>query len=159
MLQVVDTLALPTPYSLQWFNGNIPIPGATGTRYCATQSGQYGLVVTDLSTGCTNTHTASVTHNPNFDCTVRLDELAQGSFTLYPNPTAGKEVWLSTEQDLPTGTLIRIWDAAGRSAYTHTTAQASTSLRLDLGLLTPGMYVLELRTAQGIGRAKLVVGK
>jgi hypothetical protein len=159
MLQVVDTLALPTPYSLQWFNGNMPITGATGIRYCATQNGQYGLMVTDLSTGCTNTYTAQVNHNPNFDCTVGLNELAQGSLTLYPNPSGGQEIWLGTEQDLPAGAGIHIWDAAGRLARTYTTVQAAATQRLDLGQLTPGIYVLELRTAQGIGRAKLVVGK
>jgi hypothetical protein len=154
-LRITDSTNLPVQYALQWYNGNMPIPGETGFWYCSSQSGNYGLVVTDLATGCTNSHFAPVTNNPNFDCLVGAFAPETLSFDLLPNPNNG-EAWLRLQQPLSGEALLRVWDATGRLVWMRTISATETEIRLDLRPLQGGVYAVEITSERFRGTTRMV---
>ncbi len=148
---------LPAQYSLQWYNGTTPIAGATGLRYCATANGNYGLLVTDVATGCTRVYYSTVVYNPNFDCTVGTNELTSAAFTIFPNPaTTTFQVQLN-ENLLADGTA-QLWDVAGRLVKTIAFNAAINSLSVDCSDLNAGVFTLQIQAGafRGIGKVVLV---
>ena len=142
-LRLADTMALPSEYALQWYNGDDPIAGETGFRYCATANGNYGLLVTDLETGCTNFFVTSVIYDPNFDCTVGAGEIPVLALGIFPNPAIDM-VQISFGQNLPDGGLLRVWDLTGRLAKTIALPVGVENYTLDCGDLNSGLFALEV---------------
>ncbi len=155
-LRLFDTLALPDTYSLQWYNAAAAIPGETGFRYCATASGTYGLLVTDLATGCTNFFSQLVVYNPNFDCTVGTNDPAALVMGIFPNP-AHDALQVRLGKPLGNDGLLRIWDATGRLIRTIPMASGATALEVDCSSLVSGLFSLEMISGEGRGSAKVVV--
>ncbi len=155
-LRLADTLSLPAQYSLQWYDGDDLIPGATGFRYCATENGDYGLLVTDLATGCQNFYSSTVVYNPNFDCTVGTSEVAVFALGIFPNP-AFDAVQIRLNQNLPDGSLLRVWDAAGRLVKTERIAAGADFVKMDCGDLNAGFFTVEILAGGFRGVGKLVV--
>jgi hypothetical protein len=152
-LRLSDTTALPLQYSLQWFDGLVPIPGETGIWYCSSESGNYSLQVTDLETGCTNSHAAMVTNNPNFDCLVGSSTPNTQAFELSPNPTHGP-VLLRLQAPLQQRAMIHVWDANGRMVQSIGANAGTAIISLELGHLSPGVYAVEVIADgfHGLGR-------
>ncbi|MBK7939311.1 MAG: hypothetical protein IPJ82_20500 [Lewinellaceae bacterium] len=155
-LRLVDTTALPPDYSLQWYNGNDPIPGETGFRYCATSNGNYGLLVTDNATGCTSFYATPVIYDPNFDCTIGTNEASQLAVGIVPNP-ASESVRITFGQLPPGGGQYRVWDVTGRLINTGLLPGAAENLVLPCYTFNTGVFTVEV-LADGIrGVGKLVV--
>lgn len=146
-LELLDTLALPANYSLQWFLFAGPIAGATGFTHCATVDGEYSLVVTDLSTGCTNTFATNVVVDPNYDCTLGANSAVTGTLRLFPNP-ATDWVTLQLAEPLPDEGRLQMWDVFGRQVQTSVVAAGTDRATFFLGDFPPGAYVLELFSAE-----------
>ncbi|MBX2893054.1 MAG: PKD domain-containing protein [Saprospiraceae bacterium] len=155
-LRLVDTSALPAQYALQWYNGNDPIPGETGFRYCATQSGNYGLLVTDLATGCMSFYSSTVMYDPSFDCTVSAGEVAALVLGILPNPAA-EQVQVRWGKPLSNGGSLRLWDAAGRLVKTMPLADGANAHSFDCGDVNVGYYTVEIVTEGFRGIGKLAV--
>ena len=155
-LRLADTTALPANYSLQWYSGSSPIPGATGFRYCATETGNYGLLVTDEDTGCTSFYATPVVFDPNFDCTVGTNETFSQALGIFPNPASGA-VYIRFGQLPSGGGACRVWDLTGRIVYAGRVPGGADNLMLPVADLNEGVYTVEL-TADGVrGVGKLVV--
>lgn len=157
-LRLIDTVQLPVMYSLQWYQNNQPIPGATEFTYCAQLEGLYGLLITDLTTGCSNFYTMSVLTNPAFDCTTGTHDLAQLPFGLLPNP-ATEATLLRLDQPLTDPGVLRAWDAAGRLVYTQFVSIGTTDISVDCARWPNGWFLLELQSGGSRGLAKLVLAK
>ena len=142
-LRLADTTALPAVYTLQWYIGSAPIPGATGFRYCATESADYGLLVSDLSTGCSSFYSSSVTYDPDFDCTVGTNETLLLALGIFPNP-AFDRVQIGLSQALNTGAELRLWDAAGRLVHSAALSAGIEMHTLDCSNLTEGFFTVEI---------------
>ena len=142
-LRVSHPSDLPAQYALQWYNGSNPIPGETGLWYCSTVSGTYALVVTDLETSCTSSHSAAVTNNPSYNCLTGTNAPDLQTFELVPNPTPGT-VLLRLQAPLKLSGIIRLWDATGRVVQTYPAETGRNELSLELGSLSPGMYAVEI---------------
>jgi PKD repeat protein len=155
-LRLIDTLSLPTMYALQWYDGANPIPGATGFRYCATQNGNYGLLVTDLTTGCQNFYSSTIVHNPSFDCTVGANDIPLLALGIFPNP-ASDAVQIRLNQNLPNGGTLRVWDATGRLIKMMTLAAGAEILTMECGDLSVGFFTLEILADGFRGVGKLAV--
>jgi hypothetical protein len=65
-------LSVPTVpgYTYQWFNGSVPIAGATAANYTATVSGSYSVTVTNSFACSANSSATLITVNPLPDVTV-----------------------------------------------------------------------------------------
>ena len=155
-LELLDTTALPTSYALQWYLFSGPIAGATGFEYCATESGTYALVVTDLTTGCTRSYTTTVTVNPNFDCTVGVGDLATGTLNIFPNPTSDAAT-IQFAEPLAADAVLRVWDVAGRLQQSMTIGAGSDRILMAGDLLSPGLYFLEMSVGEKRFTGRLVV--
>ena len=157
-LRFTDTLQLPALYSLQWYNGANPIPGETGFTYCAQLEGLYGLLLTDLTTGCTSFFAMEVLADPAFDCTTGTNDLALLPFGLLPNP-AMEAVLLRLAQPLADPALLRVWDAAGRLVHTQLLPAGSGDMPVDCAAWPNGLFLLELQSGGYRGVARLVLAK
>ena len=142
-LELEDTLALPANYALQWYLAAGPINGATGFNHCATVSGDYSLVVTDLTSGCTNVYSSTVMVDPDYDCTIGAKDVVLGELKIFPNP-ASEQVTVQLEQPLTENAVLRVWDVAGRLSQQIQAGAGTEQILLDAGLLNPGMYFVEL---------------
>ncbi len=157
-LRLIDTLNLPATYSLQWYYGNNPIPGETGFTYCAETEGLYGLLLTDLTTGCSNFYASSILADPAYDCTTATHDLAQLTFGVYPNP-ATNAAMIRLEQALSDPGRLRVWDAVGRLVYSQSLAAGSSSIPVDCAGWPNGLFLLELQSGGARGMVKLVLAK
>jgi hypothetical protein len=156
LLMLADTSGLPSKYTLQWYDGTAIIPGATGKRYCATKTGDYGLLLTDTETGCTSFYSSTVIHNPAFDCTVGADEVATSQFVVTPNP-ATHWVTITFAQPIQKTGLVRVFDLSGRLMESQVVAATDTQVQLDVALWPRGMYLVEVIGGAKKGVAKLVL--
>ena len=140
-LRLYDTTALPNQYALQWYKSSNPIPGETGIWYCSKSNGYYGLVVTDLETGCTSSYFNLVQYNPAYDCTVSTDAPATPGLAVYPNPASG-EIYVNVPAAAKEG-IVCIYDQIGRQVLT-TSWTDEQRIRLDVSALGEGAYWLEV---------------
>ncbi|MBO7444991.1 MAG: InlB B-repeat-containing protein [Bacteroidales bacterium] len=128
--------AVATNVSYQWKNANGNIPGATSATYSTDVEGDYTVVVTDLTTGCVNQTTASVTINPNPALTLVLTDqtcTAKGkiavttsettpyyNYYLNNQPKAQTNALTFTHEDLTAGTYtVKVID--GNKCYVDST--------------------------------------
>lgn len=154
-LRLYDTTALPAQYTLQWYKGTNPIPGETGFWYCSMDDGNYGLVVTDVATGCTNSYYNLVQHNANYDCTVGTQSIDNQKIGIVPNPafeTATVHFPASSSD-----ALLRVWDMTGRLLLEDQAPAGSGSYTLDVQALHAGIFTVELLNEGQRYTGKLVV--
>jgi len=57
---LLDTGLSDALYSCQWFFNGAPIPGVTSNQYTASVSGNYSVLVTNLTTGCVSPQATSI---------------------------------------------------------------------------------------------------
>lgn len=141
-LRLYDTTALPAHYALQWYKGANPIPGETGFWYCSMSTGNYGLVVTDVTTGCTSSYFNLVQYNPSFDCTVSAQNIDIQTVEITPNPafeTAALRFPVSQNDG-----QLRVWDMTGRLLQAERIPAGSDSWLLDVSTLNTGVLNVEL---------------
>lgn len=74
----------PSAVTWQWYRNGVLIPGATGSSYTPTLSGDYTVVITDAK-GCTNT-SAIYPFVPNS----LTSAFRRQGLELYPNPSNGR---------------------------------------------------------------------
>lgn len=151
-LRLANPAVLPAHYALQWYNGVNPIPGETDIWYCSLTSGTYTLVLTDLDTGCSSSFSNTVTHNPNFDCTVGTQTPEQQTLALYPNPTDGS-LHISLNASPQAGSVLKVWDVSGKCLVEYPLSAGAREYNLDLGGLNPGLYLVG---APGVGYARVI---
>jgi hypothetical protein len=156
-LRLYDTAALPTMYALQWYAGTNPIPGETGIWYCTMVSGNFGLEVTDLATGCASFYANLVENNPLFDCTIGTAELDNSQMSIAPNP-ASEKVQVQLKNNTGNG-VLHLWDVTGRLLFTEPIRAGQDVVSLDLRNLRPGLFVVELVQDKRRSVGKLVVAR
>lgn len=82
--------------------------------------------------------------------TTAVNEAVLTDFNIYPNPM---QEWVTIEH--ATAFTVRMYNISGQLVHSTETPQHST--RINKGDLASGLYVLELTTALGIHREKLIV--
>jgi hypothetical protein len=106
---------------------------------------------------------SAVAHTSSyFNCFIVRKTIATGvneaaaipSFSLYPVP-ASNELWVTLNQQPEA--LLKLTDEAGRVVLTQQISAGQNSCVLSLSGLASGIYVLELQTANGIGRKRFIV--
>jgi hypothetical protein len=94
------------------------------------------------------TVTASATGHKNY-FTVGLEEnsLSGASVSIYPNPASDILYLASSEKALS----VEIYSQLGQCVY-----RANFQEMINTSTFSPGIYVVEIKTARGVGRKKLV---
>ena len=93
-----------------------------------------------------------------FAATITLnleDELVARSLSIYPNPAQGV---LNIEMESLGGTIQRVtmMDLTGRVVYAREEMRTSRET-IDVSRLTPGLYLVEVRTADGRASKKVII--
>lgn len=97
------------------------------------------------------TATAGVHENPG---TIK-------SLSVFPNPTAS-QAFVKVYLEAPEMVYITVMDAAGKPVLTERFANLSTGenlLKLEIGELSPGMYLLVIRDKSGQATTRLTVSR
>jgi hypothetical protein len=156
-LRLLDTMALPDQYSLQWLRDSVPIDGENGFTYCTTESGNYGLQVFDWETGCQNFYFLTTTLNPAFDCTVGVaDGWVEAGLRLYPNP-AHDRLTLELDAARVAAPLVRWHDAQGRQVSVPQHQVGSGQWFFEVGRLPAGLYAVSIFSEQKMWTQRVVV--
>jgi hypothetical protein len=134
------------PYTYLWSTG------ATTDTIQNLFAGNYTLTVTDAN-GCIAEGAVTVVENANS----LEDELAAGinRWEMFPNPTEGQLSlrlrFASFEQ-----AELKVYDLTGRQVKSFQLEGAQWEGEVDLSEAAPGLYLFELRTAQGRALRKLL---
>ncbi|XOV67311.1 MAG: reprolysin-like metallopeptidase [Fluviicola sp.] len=120
--------------SYQWIdcdNGNTPIAGATSQQFTATSNGNYAVIITDGA--CSDT-SACVPIT-----TIGTDELENGLFSIYPNPTDGA---LTVELGELEAKEFTMYDATGRVVMKGSLEKGTNHITIES--LARGTYTFEI---------------
>jgi hypothetical protein len=130
----------------QWYKNGTAIPGATAPMLNASSNGAYTVKVT--INGCTSDASNAVT----IANTGLSDDKNNLAITVFPNPAAG-----IFNLSLPEGkkATITVSDLAGKMLL-HQDLQTETT-RLDLTQAAKGIYLLHVKTENGMAIRKLIV--
>lgn len=140
--------ALAVGAEYQWIdcsNGFTPMPGANSKSFKA-DSGDYAVIVTQNS--CADT---SACHQVSLVVGIQ-DEIDDG-VTIFPNP-ADDLFYINFQKSEPNATLEMV-DMTGRMIKTHSFNRASLA-EVDARGLTPGAYIMRVRTSNGISTMTLI---
>ncbi len=149
---------IPPDAVLQWFYNDQALEGENGDSLCITQSGSYGLQVTDPATGCSNFYSSEETYNPDMPCSVATLEVDEWyDFRLSPNPFAERLYlhWYSSKSDSWNWQLLSV---TGRQMLQgQWNFPAGTSERqMETAHLPKGIYLLQIATPKGLIVKKLM---
>lgn len=128
----------------QWYLNGAPIPGATGSVYNPTVSGNYEVEAVDEN-GCVGS-----SFNVEFTFTGIFDRASNYDVSIYPNPTGGQfviEVGLGSILDVQ----LKFRDIVGREILMPQSILNVSDFRrsFDIGNLGSGVYFVEISTSEG----------
>ena len=88
-------------------------------------------------------------------------EVINNSFTIYPNPSNNGIIYIQLNGSLDQYSRITISDMIGRTVFQKNNLQNNTSpnLLLRLDNLTPGVYLIEVKSKKGKETKKLIISK
>lgn len=124
-----------TSATYQWFNCETDsiISGETGVSYTPATTGEYGVIITDIATGCSDTSVCTAV------TIVGIDELKEGQLNVYPNP-AHKELTL-TLIGFEGATLFKVYNMQGQLIYQfNQTIGGTHPLTVNISDLPKGHY-------------------
>ena len=85
-----------------------------------------------------------------------IDEVPQLSFVLSPNPSRGV-VELGFMQRQADGGRVEVSDMHGRTVHAEPLPVGADALRLDLGRLPAGAYLVKVLTPSGLAARRLLL--
>ncbi|MEM6270972.1 MAG: HYR domain-containing protein [Bacteroidota bacterium] len=139
--------AQPNFASYQWFQNGAAVPGATMPCFTPTTDGNFSVVVLD-SIGCEGTS------DTVFFVGVR-EALNHPGFEIFPNP-AHNQLNVRMVQPLNEAGTVMLYDLAGRIVMRHEFEQLSGTVTLDLGDVSAGSYIVEIKGDSFLGRRRLL---
>lgn len=139
------------PYNVVWRNadGNIV---SSEQNADGLPSGLYQCQITD-GNGCV--FFSNLVLVPML--TSVSEHINEAAFELFPNP-AQDQVWLRWQSSNTAGALVQIYDTQGRLVHTQQAPSAATELRIAVGSLPSGLYLIQLKQAgQMVGVKKMLI--
>ncbi|MEM9837258.1 MAG: T9SS type A sorting domain-containing protein [Bacteroidota bacterium] len=126
----------------------------TQLRFCATESGRYTLVLTDIFTGCTSRSNIDITVDPEMSCDPvsvwDRNELG-GEWSVFPNPSRGPIQLTGNQLDVQELT-VTLYNAAGCSLFVRyfEVQNENWQVPLELPEVPNGLYFLRLKSGQSV---------
>lgn len=77
------------------------------------------------------------------------------TFTIYPNP-ASNNITITDYRKLPEESIISIFNVTGDQVM-YAKFKHLTSIEMDVSMLTRGIYLVKIKTKEGIESKKLVI--
>lgn len=143
-----NILSSSAPSGNQWYNAGGIIAGATAPTYTISSSGTYYTIVTVA--GCSSAPSNSI----NAVVTAVTSIGNGGSWKIYPNPVS--EYFLNSIEGISVlHSTLRIFNTAGVLLKTEKILHSQQYV--DVNRLSPGVYMIELRSGVFSARQKLVI--
>lgn len=146
------TLTSSTATAYQWLLDGAPIPGATSQIYTAVASGDYTVQITNAN-GCT-----AVSDSVNV-VIIGIEQVAPHglSYTVSPNPFSD-QIQLQIVSAHPTPATITLYTPLGQALRSQQADLFNTSefVSFPVPELPAGIYVLEVRTKEGVSVQRVV---
>jgi hypothetical protein len=139
----VDATGGTPPYSYTWVLGGDTV--GTTDSISNLGPGTYNVTVADAN-GCTSTQQVTLT------ATSALAETLLQQVSLYPNPTRGA---VQVQVNGTEAVQIRVVATTGQVLLEVGTLQPGTHT-VDVSLLPPGAYLVQLQNTQGTATQRLV---
>lgn len=130
--------------TLQWYKDGQAMPGATGSTFTPTSTGNYAVSVT-TSYGCENVSAAQ------FFIPVGVGEFSIPDIKIHPNPVTDHLI----VQNVPVGAVVNMVDVSGRVVHRNT-ADAS-QLNIATEHFSSGVYFLVIKLEDGTQQQYKVV--
>ncbi|MCX6275856.1 MAG: T9SS type A sorting domain-containing protein [Bacteroidetes bacterium] len=144
-----DTLFSSTAVSYQWLlNGNT-INGATSQFYVASLDGNYSVIVTGTN-GC-----SSLSVDYFYNSISSLSENASYGLRVYPNPV-NAECLIQSKMLSIAGSRIFIYNLLGEKLEFQVQKSGAGSAILNLNMLSPALYIIEITSGEMVSRAKFI---
>lgn len=143
VLQENISLTAVSGYTYLWIdcdNGNTPVEGAVTAVFSPEENGTYAVIVT-TNEGCTDT--SSCYSIKTLDL---MDSEEIKNISIYPNPTSG----LVTIGNVTGEVHVCVIDMQGKKII------ESDGTTVDLSILSPGMYTIEVYAKEGIWVEKMI---
>jgi Tfp pilus assembly major pilin PilA len=139
--------------TFQWINcdGNVPIPGAIGSTFTPTATGNYAVIATN-SSGCTAVSSCITV----VVVSVR-DLLSANGWSLQPNP-ASSYTTVVLKEALTADVALEVFDPAGRLLHQQHIAAGTYQVTLDVSNFPDGMLMIRLMSAEGVSSKLLMKG-
>lgn len=127
--------------------------GATGTSINNLAAGTYTAVITDEN-GCQKTFTYVVETATSVN-----DPAFVTGFKVYPNPTSDVLFFeISTNEVV--GATVNIYTTTGKMLWSKVAYKGNQiNDRIDVSAFQSGIYILEMKTANGVAQRKFIVTK
>ena len=141
-------------YSYQWYRNGVLDPLHTSDRFDVTVDdlGEYEVIVTDNSTGCSSNRSNKTT----------VDFIVSDRVFISPNPSSGQFDVRYFSSNLNTTRGLAVYDSKGARVYnkTYTINSPYTQMRVLLNNAASGVYLVEIRDAAGkrLASGKVVIG-
>jgi PKD repeat protein len=143
-----DTLTSSPASTYQWQFNSIDIPGATNQSCIITQTGLYGVTITDQN-GCLSSSTAFVVLNGIYSA------FSGSNVSLYPNPSNGKFVVKGWSVIVMDEFAIEVINLLGQIIYSSKEKfSASFEKAIDLRKYGSGCFFLRIGVSSSAGEIK-----
>ncbi|HKR06989.1 MAG TPA: T9SS type A sorting domain-containing protein [Bacteroidia bacterium] len=149
IIQQGDSLVSNSLSGNQWYNMNGAIAGANNISYHPSASGNYFTIITDVN-GCKSDTSNVIYYSP-----LGISYLKQNGFSIYPNPASDFIIINFTNtQEKHNITLSNIIGTILSNQYYNSD---SGMFKLDVSDLTPGIYMITIKTKSEIYTQKLII--
>lgn len=142
--------AQATGATFQWFNcnGNVPVPGETGSSFTPTVTGQYSVVITQGN--CTDISACQLvqvvgTHEP----------ISDAAWSIQPNPATDRATIL-LQEPLSGQVRLEVYSLAGQLMLQQKVMSGATQIVLELGEMPAGLLLIRLADESGASTKRLV---
>ncbi len=143
-----DTLTASLALTYQWQFNSVDIPGATNQSYVATQSGLYGVVISDEN-GCSSSSTTFL------EISGISNTFSDSNVVIYPNPSNGIFVVKGMTKRIGDEMIFEVIDQLGQTIYlSHEIISTSFEKVIDLNKYGTGCFLLRIGTFASPGEWK-----
>ena len=143
--------------SYLWTPGNSTASSVTITGSTAGVSvNTYTVQVTDITTGCKSSATATVTVE---DCT-GINQMAGSDLVIYPNPSKG-QFSISLNRKAVNDYRLEMYDVTNKLVYSVDKVTINASGRIDVNVsnLNEGVYTIYLKNDDNALTGKIIIRK
>lgn len=141
-----------TGFQYQWYNYNIPIPGATTNQYTVTSTGCYQLKAWNSQYPECDAYTDTVCFE--FTGMNEFDD----NFTIYPNP-ASDLIVIDGLQNYDGNLSYKICNMLGQELIPETLVTDKSTLKINCSFWNDGIYFLQIDDGNSKLRKKIVVAR
>ncbi len=138
----------------QWYFYNTLIPGATDYFLVATQSGTYGVLVTDVN-GCETGSSILIVNTG-----VKETSFANDDFDIFPNP-AGDYFILTLSTEKAADRKIEVYNSVGQSVFESNVFAHSGKTKFEINSenFARGIYILKITEGENVMMKRVVIDK